>query len=129
MVLLTRAISSARVVSVSSNFGGSVPLRRAAAPLAASLAICTWRFSGIMSGYNRMAANTFGSNLRASACATAFSRMLLRLRSVSRNVGIVISYSDTLMRVLQTLGWDLARPLTVDGKAAADPVGSRLERG
>ena len=50
MVLATRAFRSANVASLSSKRGGSWPARRAQVPLAMSVAICTWRDSGSMSG-------------------------------------------------------------------------------
>ena len=42
MVLSQRSLSSAKLVSVSGMAGASIPVSRAAAPLAASLAIWIW---------------------------------------------------------------------------------------
>src|SRR6185437_91147 len=53
MVLAIRSFNWGKVVSVSGIDGASTPASRAAPPLAASLASCTWRVNGCMSGSSR----------------------------------------------------------------------------
>ena len=66
-VLSIRALSSWKLVSLSSYFGGSNPANRAAPPLALSVTICTCRPSGNISGNRRLLINTAWSILRAAA--------------------------------------------------------------
>ena len=67
--------------------------------LAASLAICTWRFSGSMSGARRRPTKFEGSNLRASACACALSSQFCRLPSMRTNTGTLAEYIEMDMCV------------------------------
>ena len=69
MVFATRALSSAKLVSLSSKRGGSWPASRAAVPLAMSVAICTWRVKVNMSGARRDCRMAFGSSLRSATQA------------------------------------------------------------
>src|SRR5665213_1539151 len=100
MVLVIRAWSSGKVVSVSAKLGASPPVRRAAAPLAESEAIWTWRLRGCMSGARRAPISTAGSIFRASAEAAPFSRMAERLRRVRIITGTQASYIEIGMCVL-----------------------------
>ncbi len=86
-VLLMRALSSAKVVSLSSNFGASIPAKRAVPFLAASQAMRICAVKGSMSGARRAAHNTLTSNLRAVALASAFSRQCSRLLSAVWKTG------------------------------------------
>ena len=81
MVFATRAFSSAKLVSLSSKRGGSWPARRAAVPLAMSVAICTWRVKVNMSGARRACRMAEGSILRSAVHFSALSRMVSRLPS------------------------------------------------
>ncbi|MCY1179124.1 hypothetical protein D9M73_195050 [compost metagenome] len=107
-VLAIRACSSSKVLSVSSQLGTSTSARRAAQPLAMSLAICTWRTRGNMSGARRDSMNTLGSMPRAWALASAFLRMLDRLPSMRARTGTDASYMDKDMVIA---------PFRVDGSA------------
>ena len=78
-VLVMRACSSAKVISLSSNFGASIPASRAVPFLAASQAMRICEANGSMSGARRMVTNTLGSNLRAAALASALFRQCSRL--------------------------------------------------
>src|SRR5215472_12615560 len=62
-----------------------------------SLAICTCRVSGSMSGARRAASNTAGSNFRCAALAAAFSRMDARLPRVCANRSADIACIETFM--------------------------------
>ena len=78
-VFAMRAFSSAKVCSVSSYFGISMPARRAIAPLAVSVAIWICRLSGNMSGNRRNEVSASGSIFFASQCACALSSRPERL--------------------------------------------------
>src|SRR5688572_17023792 len=52
-----------------------------------------------MSGARRVVASSVGSYFLASACATPFSRIAWRARSVCRKVGIDASYIEIFMSV------------------------------
>src|SRR6266853_1477821 len=96
-VFAIRALSSAKVSSVSSCLGASTPARRATAPLAVSQAICTWRFIGSMFGNRRQLVNTVGSILFASACACALSRIAERFLSMFAKRSVLAWYIEMFM--------------------------------
>src|ERR1700691_4550775 len=93
-VLAIRAFRSANLVSVSPCLGTSTPANRAAAPLAVSQAICTWRTRGCMSGNRRDWARTAESNFFAAACAAALSSMADKFVKPRVNIGIEKSYME-----------------------------------
>ncbi|MDT4890572.1 hypothetical protein FQZ97_1274260 [compost metagenome] len=72
--------------------------------MAISLAICTWRASGYMSGARRDSMNTLGSMSRAWALASAFLRMLDRLLSMRARTGMDASYMDKDMVIAPLSG-------------------------
>src|SRR5215471_2792001 len=76
---------SAKVVSVSSCLGASLPDRLAAVALAVSQAFRTWNMNGSMSGASRAEQKLFTSNLRASAYLMALSMTASRLRNERAN--------------------------------------------
>ena len=80
IVFFTRANSSSIVVSVSSNFGGSMPASRAMEFFAKSLASWICLANGSMSGASRASTSTLVSKLRALAFATAFLHDVQELR-------------------------------------------------
>ncbi len=102
MTRSSRACSSAKVVSLSSIFSASTPASRAAAFLIMSVAICTWRSSGNMSGYKRICSSTPASKPCACAWASPFTSNWRRLRKARWPTGTVAWYIErvSLMAVL-----------------------------
>src|SRR5262245_52609520 len=99
-----RALSSAKVFSLSSYLGGSMPLSRAPAFLAKSQALCTWPMNRNMSGKSRAVSSTVGSILFASAYASALSRIAeSALRPIS-NIGTDALYIDMAQSSLHSFG-------------------------
>src|ERR1700683_4114592 len=110
-VFAMRCLSSARLDSVSSCFGGSIPANRAAAPLAVSQAICTWRTNGNMSGNRRDCASADASNFFASACAAALSRIADKLVNPRVSIGTEKSYREIAIEYLLGNASGLRRPV------------------
>src|SRR5215469_4770737 len=103
-----RALSSSSVRSLSSNLGGSFPIRRAVPFLAMSQAICTCLVSGNMSGARRAFASTAPSKDFAFACAMALSKIFANERSMGTKVSIVMVWIEHVIRTSSwnvTVGW------------------------
>src|SRR5439155_5640154 len=90
-----RALSSANVFSLSSNPGGSTPASRAAAFLAWSQALCTWRVNANISGKRRALSSAAGSIRFASAYASALARSAASaLRPISELTHRTLTWGD-----------------------------------
>jgi hypothetical protein len=96
-VLAMRSFSSPKLCSLSSYFGTSTPPSRAAAPLAKSAAICTWRANGNMSGNRRACSSACGSIFLSAACASALSMIADRLVRICLNTGADAEYMENVM--------------------------------
>jgi hypothetical protein len=85
-----RALSSSSVCSVSSNFGGSCPVSRAAMLFTWSQAICTCLVSGNMSGASRASVSVSGFSPLAFMCSAPLSSSFESVPSIGTKVSIAI---------------------------------------
>ena len=74
-----------------------MPASRAMEFFAKSLASCTWRANGSMSGARRWLTKTFGSKLRAFAFATPFSMTASSCVSAFLNTSWLIACIEIFM--------------------------------